>query len=72
MEDTRAVAGWIGGQEILTGRVLTFDDVIGAIRAVTREDLRRLANDLLVGEKLRLAVVGKVPPDEPLEDLLIL
>ncbi len=70
LEDSRSVAGWIGGQEVLTGQVLTFDDVIKAIRAVTREQICQLANDLLVGDQLRLSVVGPVPEDEPLEDLL--
>ncbi len=70
MEDTRMVAGWIGGQEVLTGRILTFDDVIAAIQAVTREDLCRIANELLVSDRLRLAVVGPVSLDEPLGELL--
>jgi predicted Zn-dependent peptidase len=70
MEDSRSVAGWMGSQEILTGGILTVDEVIAIIEAVTAEELRKLAKDLLVGDKLRLAVVGPVDPDAPLEDLL--
>ena len=70
MEDSRSVAGWIGGQEVLTGQILTVDDITAIVDAVTAEDLRKLAEDLLVGDKLRLAVVGPVSPDEPLEELL--
>jgi predicted Zn-dependent peptidase len=70
LEDSRSVAGWLGGQEILTGDILTVDQVIAIIDAITAEELQRLAGELLVGEKLRLAVVGPVSPDEPLEDLL--
>jgi predicted Zn-dependent peptidase len=70
MEDSRSVVGWIGGQEILTGEILTVDDVISIVEAITAAELQKLAEDLLVGEKLRLAVVGPVSPDEPLAELL--
>jgi predicted Zn-dependent peptidase len=70
LEDSRSVAGWMGGQEILTGSILSVDEVISIVDAITAEELQRLAEELLIGEQLRLAVVGPVPPDEPLEDLL--
>jgi predicted Zn-dependent peptidase len=70
MEDSRSVAGWAGGQEILTGEILNVDEVIAIVDAITSEELQKLAEELLVGEKLRLAVVGPVSPDEPLEELL--
>jgi predicted Zn-dependent peptidase len=70
MEDSRSVAGWMGGQEILTGEILTVDEVIAIVEAMTPEVLQKLAGELLVGEKLRLAVVGPISPDEPLEELL--
>ena len=70
MEDSRSVAGWMGGQEILTGEIFTIDEVMAIIDAITAEELQKLAEELLVGEKLRLAVVGPISPEEPLEDLL--
>ena len=70
MEDSRSVAGWLGSQEILTGEILTVDEVIAIIEAVTAEEIQKLANELLVGDKLRLAVVGPIDPDEPLGELL--
>ncbi len=69
LEDTRAVAGWLGSQELLTGQVLTPEEVIARIDDVTGEDLKRVARYLVTGEKLNLAVVGPVSP-ESLEDLL--
>jgi predicted Zn-dependent peptidase len=69
MEDSRAVAGWAGGQETLTQRILSVDQVIAIIDAITAEELEELAQELLVSEQLRLAVVGPVA-DEPLEELL--
>jgi predicted Zn-dependent peptidase len=70
MEDTRSVVSWMGGQEILTGRILTVDQVVSIIDAITADELTQLARELLVGDHLRLAVVGPVGDDEHLEKLL--
>ncbi len=72
MEDTRDVAGWMGGQEVLTGRILNVDQVTSIIDAITADEVKQLAEELLVGERLRLAVVGPVAVDEPLDELLTL
>ncbi len=71
MEDSRSVAGWTGGQEILTRRVLSVDQVLDIVDVITAEEIQQLAGELLVPNQLRLAVVGPVA-DEPLEELLIL
>jgi len=70
MEDSRNVAGWMGGQEVLTGRILSVDQVVSIIDAITAAELIELAEELFVGDQLRLAVVGPVASDEPLEELL--
>jgi predicted Zn-dependent peptidase len=70
MEDSRSVSGWLGGQEVLTGRILTVDELINTIEAITTAELRQVAGEILISEQMRLAVVGPVSPDEPLEDLL--
>jgi len=70
MEDSRSVAGWMGGQEILTRRILSVDQVMSIIDAITAEELRQLAQELLIDSQLRLAVVGPIAPDETLEKLL--
>ena len=70
MEDSGNVASWMGGQEILTGRILSVDQIVSIIDAITAEELRQLAQELLVGSQLRLAIVGPVASDEPLEELL--
>jgi len=70
MEDSRSVAGWMGGQEILTGRILSVEQVVSIIDAISAEELRQLAQELLVASQLCLAVVGPVADDEPLEELL--
>jgi predicted Zn-dependent peptidase len=58
MEDTRAVSHWMGGQELLLGKVLDVDEVVASIEAVTTDDLDRVAGQYLVTEKLNMAVVG--------------
>ena len=70
MEDTRNVAGWVGGQELLTGRVYSADEVVSIIDAITPEDLERVARELFVTDKLNLAVVGPVDGEERLQHLL--
>ena len=39
MEDTRNVAGWMGGQELLMGHIRTVDEVVSILDAVTASDL---------------------------------
>jgi len=58
MEDSRNVAGWLSGQEMLTGNILTLEDMISIIDSITGEQLCAVARDLLSAEKVRLAVVG--------------
>ena len=70
MEDSHNVAGWMGGQEILTGRILNLEQVESIIDAVTADELNQLAQELIVDSRLRLAVVGPITNDEPLGELL--
>ncbi len=58
LEDTRSVSGWLGGQEILTSRILTPEDVVARLDAVTTDDLVRVAQGLLNREHINLALVG--------------
>lgn len=70
MENSRNVAGWIGAQEILTGRILSVDQVISIVDAITTDEVQQLAQELMLGSQLRLAVVGPTSSREPLEELL--
>ena len=72
LEDSRNVAGWLGGQEVLTKRILNPDQLISIIDAITTEELKEIAQKLIIGNELRLAVVGPVAKEEPLEKLLVL
>ena len=70
MEDTRSVSGWMGGQELLTGRILTVDEVVSIIDAITIPDLGRVARELFTTDKLNLAIVGPFPDGERFQCLL--
>ncbi len=70
MEDSRSVSGWMGSQEILTSQILTVDEVIRVIESITCEDLKKIANQVLIGNGLHLAAVGPIDPDGNWEDLL--
>jgi len=58
LEDTRSVSAWLGGQEMLLGHVLTPEEVVTSLEAVTVADVSRLARELLRPQRLHLAVVG--------------
>jgi len=70
MEDTRSVASWAGRQEILTGMVLTVDDVVSIVDGIQAEDLVEVAKRLLVTKNISLAMVGPVSSEHRLRDLL--
>jgi len=58
MEDTRAVSSWLGTQELLRDEILTVDQILDVIERVTLEDLDRVADGLLLPERMSVAVVG--------------
>ena len=70
LEDTRAVAGWNGAQELLLDRVRTVDDAVAEMEAVTLEDLQRLSCEILDLRHLHLAIVGPFRSDKRFAALL--
>jgi len=70
MEDTRSVAIWTAGQELLTGHIRTVDEVTSIVDAITAQDLERVAQQLLATDKLSLALVGPFPSEDRFRGLL--
>ena len=58
MEDTRAVSSWMGSQELLLSTIYGVDDVVASVNAVSLEDIRRVASEQLVTDRLNMAAVG--------------
>lgn len=58
LEQSNAVASFVGMEEMLSGNPLTVDEVFAKMDAVTSEDIRKAAEELLRPERLNLAVIG--------------
>ena len=58
MEETSAVASWLGTGESLLPRILTVEEVVAQLEAVTIDDLLRVARRFVTPERARLAVLG--------------
>ena len=58
MEETGSVASWLGTGESLLPRILTVEEVVERLEAVTRDDLLRVARRFLAPGSARLAVLG--------------
>ncbi len=67
MEDTRSVAGWLGGQELLLGRIDTVDEVVEQVERITVEDLQRVGKALVHKNKLNVVLLGPVRDGKALE-----
>jgi len=62
-EDSQNVALWYGGQEILTQQILDIDDVISIVDAITIDELKEVAEEIMTDSGLNLAVTGPVKED---------
>lgn len=70
MEETRAVSAWYGGQALLRGTTRSVDDVVQELEAVREEDIVRVAEQLITGDSLRLAIVGPFDDTDRFEQAL--
>jgi predicted Zn-dependent peptidase len=70
LEETRSMVSFIGSQEALHDRVMTMDEVIESLRAVTADDIQALAGRLFRDEALCVAVIGPSMEGRSLERAL--
>ena len=70
MEDSRAVASWMGSQQLLQDQLCPVEEIVGRLNAVTPADISALAARLFQQEQLRLAVVGPQGGQKTLTSLL--
>jgi predicted Zn-dependent peptidase len=70
LEDSRNVALWYASQEILTQQILSIDDLISIVDAITISELKEVAEGILTDSGLNLAITGPVKEEKPLRQLL--
>lgn len=70
LEDSRAVAAWVGSQEAVFGEILTPEEVMARIDAVTAEQIQELATELFRPDLLNLAIVGPYEAESHFRSLL--
>jgi len=70
LEDSQNMALWLGSQELLRQQILDIDEIISVVDAITINELKQVAEELLASEKLNLAIVGPLKKEEALLELL--
>jgi predicted Zn-dependent peptidase len=70
LEETRHMCSWLGSQEALHDRVLTLDEALDALNAVTADQVQELAQRLIRDELLSLAVISPRAGTRALEQAL--
>ena len=58
MEDSMNVASFFGTKKILQNKILTPNEIIKKIEAVTVDEIAKLANDIFVLKNLNFALIG--------------
>jgi predicted Zn-dependent peptidase len=67
-EDSQNVALWYGSQELLLQQILDIDDVISIVDAISADQLREVAQNILTDGALSLAITGPVKEDGPIKE----
>ncbi len=70
LETSDAIANFYGGQEILKKTIIDPDEMASEIKKVSAEDIKRVANEIFINNKLNMALVG--PFKEEAEFLKVL
>jgi len=68
LEDSRNVALWYGGQEILMRQILDIDDVVSIVDAITIDELKEVAKEILTDSGLNLAITGPIKEDSLIKE----
>ena len=70
LESSDAIASFFGGQEILTGKILTPEEKFAKIDSVTVDDIKKVAQDIFRPEKLNLALIGPFKNEDKFKQIL--
>lgn len=64
LESTAQVASWLGSQEYLRGTILSVEEIVARIEAVTAGDIQRIAQHCFAPQWRRLAIIGPYNPEK--------
>lgn len=70
LEQSNAVANFVGAEEIVTGKPMTVEEVFAKIDAVTVDDIQASCRELMKPERLNLAVIGPFKDSSNFDKLL--
>src|SRR5258708_16722672 len=70
LEDSRSVAGFFAGQELLEKKIDKPEDVLLKIDKVTSEEIKSVAQKYIQSDSLNLAVIGDFKKDKQLEAII--
>ncbi len=70
LEETNALALFASGQELIEKRILTPDEIMKRMNAVTAEEIQTLAQELLRKDKRAVALLGPQKSSKAFEKLL--
>jgi predicted Zn-dependent peptidase len=70
LEQSNAVASFVGTEEMISGKPLTVDEVFAKIESVTTDDIKAVAQDIFRPELLNLAMIGPFKEKEKFAKLL--
>lgn len=70
LESSDELAGFYGGQEILTKKLTTPEEIAEKIQAVKAEEIQAVAKDIFKNEKLNLALIGPFEDKAKFESIL--
>lgn len=70
LENSSRVAEFYGGQALFYDKILTPNDVLAKYEAVSEEDIKKAANDILCGDRLTVAAIGPYASEDDLRKLI--
>ena len=70
LESTGAVSTWLGGQELLTNKIIAMEDTLAGLDAVTADDITRLARQTYAEQPIQLAAIGPIKNEDRLAELI--
>lgn len=70
LETSDQLAGFYGGQEIITRKTITPEEAIKKIQAVRSEEISGVASEIFQNQKLNLAIIGPFKEKERFEKIL--